>query len=207
MRLKSGSWLTHKCRIMRLGGRGGAGIYIHWIFRKVKIEKRRSMLKNNAIINFFKFSLFIMLLLWWITIDSNRLKVQFYMNFMPPPPGKNPGRTSVHNSPYFHANTISKSHDLFSQIMLQWNSHGWVITTKWHCASLGQWSFMFNVSARVLFFSFSIRRLRFLEQCSATGVPSRGWVNPSPDPLLLRKSVAPGIEPGTSGSVTRNSDH
>jgi hypothetical protein len=26
-------------------------------------------------------------------------------------------------------------------------------------------------------------------------------VDPVPDPLLLRKSVAPGIEPGTSGSV------
>jgi hypothetical protein len=36
---------------------------------------------------------------------------------------------------------------------------------------------------------------------------SRGWVDPVPDPLLLRKSCSAGIEPGISGSVARNSDH
>jgi hypothetical protein len=33
----------------------------------------------------------------------------------------------------------------------------------------------------------------------------RGWVDPVPDPLLFFK--CPGIEPGTSVSVARNSDH
>jgi hypothetical protein len=32
-------------------------------------------------------------------------------------------------------------------------------------------------------------------------------VDPVPDPLLLRKSGSAGIEPGTSGSVDRKSDH
>jgi hypothetical protein len=32
-------------------------------------------------------------------------------------------------------------------------------------------------------------------------------VDPVPDPLTLRKSGSAGIEPGTSGSVARNSDH
>jgi hypothetical protein len=32
-------------------------------------------------------------------------------------------------------------------------------------------------------------------------------VDPVPDPLFLRNLVAPGIEPGTSGSVAKNSDH
>jgi hypothetical protein len=32
-------------------------------------------------------------------------------------------------------------------------------------------------------------------------------VDPVPDPLLLRTLVMPGIEPGISGSVARNSDH
>jgi hypothetical protein len=32
-------------------------------------------------------------------------------------------------------------------------------------------------------------------------------VDPVPDPLLLRKSGSAGIEPRTSGSVARNSDH
>jgi hypothetical protein len=35
----------------------------------------------------------------------------------------------------------------------------------------------------------------------------RGWVNPVPDPLLLRKSVSAGNRTRTSGSVARNSDH
>jgi hypothetical protein len=32
-------------------------------------------------------------------------------------------------------------------------------------------------------------------------------VDTVPDPLLLRKSAKPGIEPGTSESVAMNSDH
>jgi hypothetical protein len=32
-------------------------------------------------------------------------------------------------------------------------------------------------------------------------------MDPVPDPLPLRNLVWPGIEPGTSGSVARNSDH
>jgi hypothetical protein len=36
---------------------------------------------------------------------------------------------------------------------------------------------------------------------------SRGWANPVPDPLLLRKSGSAGNRTWTSGSVARNSDH
>jgi hypothetical protein len=36
---------------------------------------------------------------------------------------------------------------------------------------------------------------------------SRGWVDPVPDPLLLRKYGSAGNWTRTSGSVTRNSDH
>jgi hypothetical protein len=36
---------------------------------------------------------------------------------------------------------------------------------------------------------------------------SRGWVDPVPDPLLLRKSGSAGNWTRTSGSVARNSDH
>jgi hypothetical protein len=36
---------------------------------------------------------------------------------------------------------------------------------------------------------------------------SRGWVNPVPDPLLLRKSGSAGNWTRTTGSVARNSDH
>jgi hypothetical protein len=36
---------------------------------------------------------------------------------------------------------------------------------------------------------------------------SRGCVDPVPDPPLLRKSGSAEMEPGTSGSVSRNSDH
>jgi hypothetical protein len=35
----------------------------------------------------------------------------------------------------------------------------------------------------------------------------RGWVDPVPDPLLLRKSGSTGNRTRTSGSVARNSDH
>jgi hypothetical protein len=36
---------------------------------------------------------------------------------------------------------------------------------------------------------------------------SRGWVDPVPDPLLLRKSGSAGNRTRTSGFVARNSDH
>jgi hypothetical protein len=36
---------------------------------------------------------------------------------------------------------------------------------------------------------------------------SRGWVDPVPDPLLLRKSGSAGNRTRSSGSVARNSDH
>jgi hypothetical protein len=36
---------------------------------------------------------------------------------------------------------------------------------------------------------------------------SQGWVDPVPDPLLLRKYDSAGIEPGATASVARNSDH
>jgi hypothetical protein len=36
---------------------------------------------------------------------------------------------------------------------------------------------------------------------------SRGWVDPVPDPLLLRKSRSTGNRTRTSGSVTRSYDH
>jgi hypothetical protein len=35
----------------------------------------------------------------------------------------------------------------------------------------------------------------------------RGWVDPVPDPVLLRKSGSAGNRSQTSGSVARNSDH
>jgi hypothetical protein len=35
----------------------------------------------------------------------------------------------------------------------------------------------------------------------------RGWVDPVPDPLLLRKSGSAGNQTRTSGSVARNPDH
>jgi hypothetical protein len=36
---------------------------------------------------------------------------------------------------------------------------------------------------------------------------ARGWVDPVPDPLLLRKSGSAGKRTRTSGSVASNSDH
>jgi hypothetical protein len=36
---------------------------------------------------------------------------------------------------------------------------------------------------------------------------SQGWVDPIPDPPLLRKSGSTGNQTQTSGSVARNSDH
>jgi hypothetical protein len=48
-------------------------------------------------------------------------------------------------------------------------------------------------------------RRRYFSIQVAPQLSSRGWVGPVPDPLFLRKSVAPGTEPETSGSVARNS--
>jgi hypothetical protein len=52
--------------------------------------------------------------------------------------------------------------------------------------------------------SFLDRSRYFFVQV-APQLSSRGWVDPVPDPLLLRKSGSAGVEPGTSGSVARNS--
>jgi hypothetical protein len=41
----------------------------------------------------------------------------------------------------------------------------------------------------------------------APQLTSRGWVDPVPDTLLLRKSVSAGNRTRSSGSVARNSDH
>jgi hypothetical protein len=57
------------------------------------------------------------------------------------------------------------------------------------------------------------RILRFLDRSChfffqvAPQLHSRGWVDPVPDPLLLRKSGNPGNRTRTSGSVAKNSDH
>jgi hypothetical protein len=54
--------------------------------------------------------------------------------------------------------------------------------------------------------------LRFLDRSRyffiqvAPQLSSRGWVDPVPDPLLLRKSDRAGNRTGTFGSVARNSD-
>jgi hypothetical protein len=42
---------------------------------------------------------------------------------------------------------------------------------------------------------------------TAPQLSSWGWVDPVPDPLLLRKSGSAGNRNRTSGSVARNSDH
>jgi hypothetical protein len=58
-----------------------------------------------------------------------------------------------------------------------------------------------------------IHILRFLDQSHyfsfqiAPKLYSRGWVDPIPDPLLLRKSGSTVNRTWTSGSVARNSDH
>jgi hypothetical protein len=46
-----------------------------------------------------------------------------------------------------------------------------------------------------------------LFSCYTTQLYSRGWVDPFPDPLLLRKSGSAGNWTRTSGSVARNYDH
>jgi hypothetical protein len=55
--------------------------------------------------------------------------------------------------------------------------------------------------------------IRFLDRSRyyffqvATQLYSRGWVDPVPDPLLLRKSGSEGNRTRTTESVARNSDH
>jgi hypothetical protein len=50
-------------------------------------------------------------------------------------------------------------------------------------------------------------RSRYFSFQVAPQLYSRGWVDPVPDPLLLRKSGSAGNRTPTSGSVARNSDH
>jgi hypothetical protein len=50
-------------------------------------------------------------------------------------------------------------------------------------------------------------RSRYFYFQVAAHLYSRGWVDPVPDPLLLRKSCRAGNRTPTSGSVARNSDH
>jgi hypothetical protein len=55
-------------------------------------------------------------------------------------------------------------------------------------------------------FGFLDRSRDFFLQTSPQ-LYSRDWVDPIPDPLLLRKSGSAGNRTGISGSVARNSDH
>jgi hypothetical protein len=50
-------------------------------------------------------------------------------------------------------------------------------------------------------------RSRYVFFQAAPQLYSRGWVDPVPDTLLLRKSGSAGKRTRTSGSVARNSDH
>jgi hypothetical protein len=52
-----------------------------------------------------------------------------------------------------------------------------------------------------------LARSRYFFFQAAPQLYSRGWVDPVPDPTLLRKSGSAGNRTWTSGSVTRNSDH
>jgi hypothetical protein len=53
----------------------------------------------------------------------------------------------------------------------------------------------FSTGAAIFFFQVAVK------------LYSRGWVDPVPDPLLLRKSGSAGNRTQTSGSVVKNSDH
>jgi hypothetical protein len=53
----------------------------------------------------------------------------------------------------------------------------------------------------------SLERSRYFFIHVTPQLSSWSWVDPVPDPLLLRNLVAPGIESGASGSVYRNSEH
>jgi hypothetical protein len=56
-------------------------------------------------------------------------------------------------------------------------------------------------------FSFFLDRSRYYFFQVAPQLYSRSWVDPVPDPLLLRKSGSAGNRTRTSGSAARNSDH
>jgi hypothetical protein len=49
--------------------------------------------------------------------------------------------------------------------------------------------------------------LHFLPSSSSIVLTKRGWGDPVPDPLLLRKPGSPGNRTRTPGPVARNSDH
>jgi hypothetical protein len=66
----------------------------------------------------------------------------------------------------------------------------WVSVTGSYCRILG-----FPDRSRYFFFQ------------AAPQLYSRGWVDPVPDPLLLRKCDTAGNRTRASGSVARNSDH
>jgi hypothetical protein len=61
-----------------------------------------------------------------------------------------------------------------------------------------------NPHGRILVFP---DRSRYFPFQAAPQLYSRGWVDPVPDPLLLRKSGIAGNRTQTSASVARNSDH
>jgi hypothetical protein len=61
-----------------------------------------------------------------------------------------------------------------------------------------------NLYGRILVF---LDRSRYSFFQVAPQLYSRGWVDPVPDPLLVRKSGSAGNRTRTSGSVARNSDH
>jgi hypothetical protein len=63
-----------------------------------------------------------------------------------------------------------------------------------HCGSLGH---ILGFLDRSRYFFFQV----------APQLYSRGWVDPVPDPLLLRKCGSGGNRTLASGSVARNSDH
>jgi hypothetical protein len=61
-----------------------------------------------------------------------------------------------------------------------------------------------NSYGRILGF---LNRSRYFFFQVAPQLYSRGWVDPVPDPLLLRKSGSTGNRTRTSGSVARNCNH
>jgi hypothetical protein len=50
-------------------------------------------------------------------------------------------------------------------------------------------------------------RSRYFVLQVAPQLSSKGSVDPVPDPMILRKSVVPGIEPGTSVAAARHFHH
>jgi hypothetical protein len=90
----------------------------------------------------------------------------------------------------------------------QANYTNWVTATCWRIlvptsADIGVSCGQRGSSLTVLNLSFPDRNSDLFFQV-APHLSSRGWVDPIPDPLLIRKS---GIESRTSGTAARNSDH